>query len=569
VCWRARVANFARALSHVVLPAIKIEAGDSISLMRLRLQGMLRRARWEVQNMNPQDALRKKRLSFLLLCSVLLLFIASGFIGKFDGTAARHHVQIQPRPAALQEVDYEVILLPAPAPLTDSAGEGVGAGQAVGTGRIAGSTYPTETHAVLWPQGGSGAVDLHPPDFRYSAALDTDGQRQVGHGNGPPTAFNRHALLWQGSATSYVDLHPAGNWTDSIARAIAGDQQVGNINSYFYTSYERIIVEHAALWRGAAATVVDLHPSGINCERSYAHDTDGFRQVGNGYFPTSSNTAPYRALLWSGSAASVVVLHPAGYTHSFAEGVSGNEQVGYAFNTQGDGNSRALLWHGTAASVVSLHPVGYITSSALATNGVMQVGSGSTPATGSQSHALRWSGTAASVLDLHTLLPAEFSQGSSIAKDIDALGNIVGLAQRPDGSTVAVLWRGSSGMPLPKPTPTPTPTPQPTPTPTPTPINVAPSVQIISPTNDQVLNGKKPIQLSGRATDKDGKVAKVEFFANGGLIGTVSTGSADGIYKYSWRVSVRRKTKYSIQARATDNRGASALSQIVTVTIVP
>jgi chitinase len=94
-------------------------------------------------------------------------------------------------------------------------------------------------------------------------------------------------------------------------------------------------------------------------------------------------------------------------------------------------------------------------------------------------------------------------------------------------------------------------------------------VQIINPTNGQVLNGKKPIQLLARATDKDGKVAKVDFFANGGLIGTVSTGSSDGTYKYSWRVSLRRTTKYSLQARATDNRGASALSQIVTVTIVP
>lgn len=519
--------------------------------------------------MNLLKTLRKKNPWLLLLCSVLLLFSAAGFIVTSEGTAARHRPQIQSSDAGLQDAEYEVILLPAPAPLTESVGEGVGAGQSVGTGRIPFAPYPNETHAVLWPPDGSAALDLHPPDFRYSAALDTDGQRQVGHGNGPPTAFYRHALLWQGSATSYVDLHPAGNWTDSIARAIAGDQQVGNINSYFYTSYERIVVEHAALWRGSATSIVDLHPLGIGCERSYAHDTDGHRQVGNGYFPTPSNTTPSRALLWSGTAASVVVLHPTGYTRSFAEGVSGDEQVGYAFNTQGDGNSRALLWHGTAASVVNLHPTGYITSSALATNGVMQVGSGSTAATGSQSHALRWSGTAGSVVDLHTLLPSEFSQGSSIAKEIDAFGNIVGLAQRPDGSTVAVLWRRIYGTPLPTPTPTPIPSPTPLPTPIPTPINVAPTVQLTSPTNGQVLNGKKPIQLLARATDKDGKVAQVEFFANGGLIGTVKIGSTDGTYKYSWRVSLRRTTRYSIQARATDNRGASTLSPIVNVKIVP
>ncbi|MFL6333111.1 MAG: hypothetical protein ACJ754_07180 [Pyrinomonadaceae bacterium] len=345
-------------------------------------------------------------------------------------------------------------MLNAPAPLADAEGRGAGAGQAAGTGRIPGSAYPTDTHAIFWPKLGGG-VDLHPPDFRHSAALGTDGLRQVGYGNGPPTQFARHALLWRGSANVYVDLHPAGVWNDSVARAVAGGQQVGNINNYFYTTYERSITEHAALWRGTAASVVDLHPRGVGCERSYANDTDGRQQVGYGYFPSNANDAPYRALLWSGMAESAVVLHPPGYTHSFAQGVGGDVQVGYAFDARSGGHARALLWRGTASSVVSLHPVGYVETSALATNGKLQVGFGGSPATGSRSHALLWSGTAESVADLHSLLPAEFAEGSSVARDIDAEGNVVGLAQRPDGTTVAVLWRRAgpdSGLtPLPRP----------------------------------------------------------------------------------------------------------------------
>jgi hypothetical protein len=383
--------------------------------------------------MNLHPALRKPGLA--LICAVVLVLIL-------------------PRSGALQAAEYTVVVLTAPAPLTDSEGQGVGAGQAVGTGRIPGSVYPNETHAVLWPQGSIVGVDLHPPDFRYSAALETNGQRQVGHGNGAPTGYARHALLWNGGATSYVDLHPAGTWNDSIARAIAGDQQVGNINFYYQGNESSPqSFEHAAVWRGAPASVVDLHPAISGCSRSYATDTDGSRQVGYCYFSTADTTAPYRALLWSGTATSAVVLHPPGFTHSFAQGISGNEQVGYAFNTlQGDGYSRALLWHGTAASVVNLHPTGYSTTAAWATNGSNQVGSGSTPALNGQSHALRWSGSASSMVDLHPLLPTEFSQGSSIAYDIDAAGNIVGLAQRPDGSTSAVLWRRISGTPTPAPT---------------------------------------------------------------------------------------------------------------------
>jgi hypothetical protein len=496
----------------------------------------------------------------LFACAALLLSCVAGFKGTSGVATALRRL-----PARPQAAEYEVVLLPPPAQLNDTNGQGVRAGQAVGAGRIDGAPDPEDTHAVLWLQNGAVAVDLQPADFRFTTALETDGQRQVGYGNGLPTGFQRHALLWSGSAASYVDLHPAGSWTDSLARAVAGGQQVGNID-YYYQGNESSpqSAEHAALWRGTAASVVDLHPGGIGCQRSYANDTDGSQQVGYGYFPTSSNTAPYRALLWSGTAASAVVLHPPGFTHSFAEGVGGGQQVGYAFNTDGDGYSRALLWRGAAASVVSLHPSDYLSTTALATNGAMQVGFGGGPNTLYQSHALRWSGTAASVVDLHTLLPTEFSAGGSIAYDIDAAGNIVGLAQRPDSSTVGVLWRRTSVTPTPTPTPKPTPTPTPTPTP-----NVAPSVQMTSPTNGQVLSARKAIQLVAKATDADGSVTLVSFYANGKLVGSVRVAASSGTYNYGWQPSVRTATKYRLQAQATDNRGATALSQTVIVTIKP
>ncbi len=496
--------------------------------------------------MNVQSALYKKGLSFLLICSVCLLFNNPGSVSTSHGTPNRQETQIQSQEDG-QPVEYVVILLPAPAQLTDSAGQGVGVGQSVGTGRIAGAPSPEETHAVLWPQGGGPGIDLHPTGFRYSAALDTDGVRQVGQGNGPPTQFQRHALLWSGIANGYVDLHPAGNWTDSTARSIAGDQQVGNINFYFQGNESSpFSLVHAALWRGTPSSVVDLHPSINGISRSYANTTDGSQQVGYGYFATSGNTTPYRALLWSGTAASAVVLHPSGFTHSFAEGVGAGQQVGYAFNTlQGDGYARALLWRGTAASVVNLHPAGFLATSALATNGSQQVGFGGTPANPQQSHALRWSGTAASVMDLHSLLPAEFSQGSSIAYDIDALGNITGLAQRPDGSTIAVLWRRGPSAP-----------------------NAAPSVQLMTPTSGQLFYGNAPIPMMAQASDTDGTIAQVEFFVENKSVGTIS-GASGGTYEFNWPMSVRRPGKYRIRARAMDNLGASSWSQMVMVRIIP
>lgn len=412
-----------------------------------------------------------KKVSFLAFISLLAMLASFGSNQISNAATVLYPPSVPLRAGALQQSEYQVVVLTAPAPLTDSEGRGVGAGQAVGTGRIPDSTYPTDTHAVMWNPGSNVGVDLHPTDFRFSRALDTNAKQQVGSGNGPPTNFAQHALLWNGSAASYADLHPTtGTWNDSIARGIAGDQQVGNINLFYQgneSSPQSII--HAALWRGTAASLVDLHPSATGCTRSYANDTDGSRQVG--YCEFTSGTTPYRAILWSGTAESAVVLHPSGFSHSFAEGVSGSEQVGYAFNTlEGDGYSRALLWHGTAASVVSLHPTGYLATTAYATNGVNEVGSGGPPDNPYASHALRWSGTANSVVDLHILLPVEFSQGNSIAYDIDAAGNIVGLAQRPDGSTLGILWRRTVSAP--QPTATPTNSPAPTNTPLPSSTNL-------------------------------------------------------------------------------------------------
>jgi hypothetical protein len=502
----------------------------------------------------------------LVAASIALLLLGSlgGTSGIINDWVRTVVPRIQPATEAASE--YEVVILNASAGLSDTTGRGVGGSQSVGTGRIDGAPDPEQTHALLWLQGSPVGVDLHPLNFRYSAALDTNGQQQVGHGNGAPTGYQEHALLWNGSSSNYIDLHPAGIWTASTARGIGGNQQVGNIN-YYYQGNESSSqsLEHAALWRGSPASVVDLHPAGIGCDRSYANATDGSRQVGYGYFSSPNSAAPYRALLWSGSA-SVVILHPAGYTHSFAEGVGGNEQVGYAFNSQGDGYARALLWHGSPTGVVNLHPAAYLSSTALATNGTTQVGFGGGPTTNWQSHALRWFGSAQSAVDLHGLLPAEFIQGSSIAYDIDGMGNITGLAQRPDGSTVAVLWRRTGVNPSPTPTPTPLPTPTPTPTPAP---NISPKVQLNSPASGQVFTDRDPIQIVATATDSDGYIARVDFYANDQLIGTAKASSRGNIYKYAWNVSVRRSSQYRLQAQAIDNRGAKGVSNKATITVRP
>src|SRR5215207_1504846 len=144
-----------------------------------------------VQTASPHFQLTLLTLLAALI-SVTLLPIAAGQISAPSFSQQASGLFQVP----LQADEYQVIVLSAPVPLTDSEGRGVAIGQAVGTGRIPDSVYPDETHAVLWPAGSTVGVDLHPADFRYSAAFETNGQQQVGRGNGPPTNFAQHALLW-------------------------------------------------------------------------------------------------------------------------------------------------------------------------------------------------------------------------------------------------------------------------------------------------------------------------------------------------------------------------------------
>jgi len=76
--------------------------------------------------------------------------------------------------------------------------------------------------------------------------------------------------------------------------------------------------QHALLWKGSAASVVDLHPSGF--VDSEAKGVSHRRQIGDG----NGEDGHVHALLWSGSAASVVDLNvflPAGLTEAIATGI--------------------------------------------------------------------------------------------------------------------------------------------------------------------------------------------------------------------------------------------------------
>jgi hypothetical protein len=438
--------------------------------------------------------------------------------------------------ASLRAQTYEVIIYNPSAGFNETDGLGLGGVQRVGAGRIFGAPLPEDTHALLWVGNSLSPTDLQPSGWNYSRADDTDGTRQVGAVWSPtvPSSYGIFAALWSGTAQSFVPLCSYPYCGNSEAFAIGGDQQVGYTDDSFTCGecgITRII--HAALWRGSPQSYVDLHPNPTNTDdESRAFDTDGVQQVGYKYFAGSSR--PYRALLWSGTPQSAVDLSPANFAVTFAYAVKNGVQVGTGQNyDQGTLTMpRSLVWRGTAQSVVDL---GF--GVPRDTNGAQHVG---TAPVGYSNHAFRWDGTTGTGADLHNLLPAGVYVNSG-AEEIDEAGNIIGWAQRADTYYLeAVLWHVANSL------------------------NSAPTVTLTSLRAKGFYAIKEPINLSVTASDTDGSVVQVEYFANGELIGS-SVAGKDELFSMTWQPT--DTGSYRVQAQAMDNMGATTMSAPVLIRI--
>ncbi|MBE0637434.1 MAG: T9SS type A sorting domain-containing protein [Bacteroidales bacterium] len=92
--------------------------------------------------------------------------------------------------------------------------------------------------------------------------------------------------------------------------------------------------------------------------------------------------------------------------------------------------------------------------------------------------------------------------------------------------------------------------------------NTPPTVALISPANNAVFTEGKPVTITAMASDFDGTVQKVEFFANDVLISTITSAP----YTYQW---FPYEGDYVLVAKATDNEGAESTSQPVNITVDP
>ncbi|MFO1497194.1 MAG: Ig-like domain-containing protein [Verrucomicrobiota bacterium] len=90
--------------------------------------------------------------------------------------------------------------------------------------------------------------------------------------------------------------------------------------------------------------------------------------------------------------------------------------------------------------------------------------------------------------------------------------------------------------------------------------NQLPTVALTSPADNATVTAPGILTVSANASDPDGNISKVEFFANGSLIATATASP------YRSQVLVQTGGPITFTARATDNKDGSATSAPVTAT---
>jgi uncharacterized delta-60 repeat protein len=98
--------------------------------------------------------------------------------------------------------------------------------------------------------------------------------------------------------------------------------------------------------------------------------------------------------------------------------------------------------------------------------------------------------------------------------------------------------------------------------------NRLPAVRLVTPTNGAVFASPANVLLVAHASDQDGRIAQVEFFAGTNRLGvrTNLVAAATNVVSLSW--SNPPVGQHTLTARATDDRGGTGLSTPVVITVM-
>ena len=93
------------------------------------------------------------------------------------------------------------------------------------------------------------------------------------------------------------------------------------------------------------------------------------------------------------------------------------------------------------------------------------------------------------------------------------------------------------------------------------PPNQPPNVSISSPADGATFNAPATVTVQANASDPDGSIGRVEFFANSNLVGTAIRSP------YAVTLNNLAAGNYALTAKATDNAGASSTSSTINIIV--
>lgn len=280
------------------------------------------------------------------------------------------------------------------------------AGQVVGAADTAGG----DGHAFLFSRGGMTDIDRVESRQSFANAINKYGQA-VGQ-------FGERPFLYAGGRRLYLDTlgGTSGEATDI--------NDLGQIVGYSGTPGDA--AQHAFLYSGGRMRDLgtlgggDSYALGIN---SLTHIVGGSYLAGD---------AVQHAFLYSSSR--MRDLGTLGGTTSYANGLNSLDQVVGAADLAGDAEQHAFLF--SAGHMRDLGTLGGTTSYANAVNTLGQVVGGSSISGEAVHHAFLYSGGV--LYDLNDLIPVDSGWALHWARDINQIGQIVGVGQH-DGQLRSFL----------------------------------------------------------------------------------------------------------------------------------
>lgn len=282
-------------------------------------------------------------------------------------------------------------------------------------------------HPFLWDAANHTPTDITPPGSVGGAIVDAEGNLLVGwfwhvYSCPPWSCAWQSAGYWLADTLAFTETHMSGAEYD-IAAGTDGVRFVSNA-TFEYTPGNYTF--KPLLWT-PPHSVTNLDPGAV-VRQATVNAIEGERQYGSIIRPGS---ALFRAAMWRGSAASMVEVHPAGYTESRISGAGDGQCVG---QVETSSTQHPALWVAGTASVVELQSAG----EAYAARGGVQVG-----IVGSR--AALWIGSAETYVDLHAFAPAGFTSSAARDVEVGPEGEItvVGYGYNSvSAQSEALVWTG-------------------------------------------------------------------------------------------------------------------------------